>query len=124
MSDTFTGLYAPLLKDVFTVLAQESLQQGADGLTCAVEYAEQGKPDFVLAYLLLLDLSEAEKRELLAHAYERRAALTDEKAEAFNTKFHRPFPLVKLEAQKDRMAARSVRRGKRIRREVKIPPVN
>jgi hypothetical protein len=124
VSETFAELYTPLLKDVFTSLARENMQKGADGLTCALEYAELGKPDFVLAYLLLIDLSEGEKRELLAHAYERRATLSEEKAEAFDVQFHRPFPLIKLEAQKDRMAARSVRQGKRIRREVKLPPIS
>src|SRR6266849_1870075 len=35
------------------------------------------------------------------------------------------FPLIKLEAQKDRMAARQVRQGKRIRvGSTKFPPVN
>jgi hypothetical protein len=124
VAETFAELYAPLLKEVFTRLARENMERGADGLTCAVEYAEQGKPDFVLAYLLLIELSEGEKRELLAHAYERRAELSEEKAESFSVRFRRPFPLVRLEAQKDRMAARSVRQGKRVRREVKIPPVS
>ena len=124
MPNTFAELYASLLKnDVFTVKAQENLNQGADGLTCALAYAEQGKPEFALAFLLLLDITEDEKREILAQAYERRATLSEEKAEQLNNQFHRPFPLIKLEAQKDRMNARSIRQGKRVRR-ARIPPVS
>ena len=49
MPNTFAELYAPLLKkDVFTIQAQENIAQGADGLTCALAYAEQGKPEFTL----------------------------------------------------------------------------
>ena len=106
MPNTFAELYASLLKnDVFTVQARENLAEGADGLTCALAYAEQGKPDFTLAYLLLIDLSENEKREILAVSFEQRAKISEEKAEQFDQQFHRPFPLIKLEAQKDRLAA-------------------
>ena len=62
MPSPFVDLYASLLKnDVFTVQAQENIAQGADGLTCALAYAEQGKPEFTLAYLLLTDISDEEK---------------------------------------------------------------
>jgi len=124
MSNTFAELYSPLLKEVFTVQAQQQLAQGADGLTCALAYAEHGKPEFTLAYLLLIDLSEEEKRELLALSYERRAILSEEKAEALSQQFRRPFPLIKLEAQKDRVAANQVRQGRRVRRDSKILRVN
>jgi len=125
MPDTFSELYAPMLKDVFTAQARKELAQGADGLICARAYAERGKPEFVLAYLLLIDETEELKRELLAYAYEQRATLSENKAEEFDKQFHRPFPLIKLEAQKDRMAARQVRQGKRIRvGSTKFPPVN
>ena len=125
MSDTFAELYAPMLKDVFTAQARKELDQGADGLAFARAYAERGKPEFVLAYLLLIEESEELKRELLARAYEQRATLSESKAEEFDKRFHRPFPLIKLEAQKDRIAARQVRQGKRIRvSATKIPPVN
>ena len=118
MPDTFAELYAPLLKnDVFTIQARENLAQGADGLTCALAYAEQGKPDFTLAYLLLIDLSANEKREILAVSFEQRAKISEEKAEQFDRQFHRPFPLIKLEAQKDRLAAQQVRQGRRVRRD-------
>jgi len=125
MSDTFAELYAPMLKDVFIAQARKELDQGADGLAFAHAYAERGKPEFVLAYLLLIDETEELKRELLAFAYEQRATLSESKAEEFDKQFHRPFPLIKLEAQKDRIAARQVRQGKHIRvSATKFPPVN
>ncbi len=79
MAETFAELYAPLLKEVFTVQARQQLDAGADGMTLASEYAEHG------------------------------------------TQFHRPFPLIKLEAQKDRLAARQVRQGRRVRRDTTAP---
>ena len=112
-TNTFAELYASLLKnDVYTTQAQGNLAQGADALTCALAYAEQGKPDFTLAYLLLAAISDAEKREILAVSYEQRAKLSEEKAEQFDQQFHRPFPLIKLEAQKDRLAAQQVARAR------------
>jgi hypothetical protein len=118
MPGTFAELYTSLLKnDVFTLHAREDMAQGADGLTCALAYAEQGKPEFTLAYLLLIDISEQEKHEILALSYDRRATISEEKAEQFDQQFHRPFPLIKLEAQKDRLAAKQVRQGRRVRRE-------
>ena len=124
MPETFEKLYAPLLKEIFTTKAQQMLSAGADGFITARAYAEQGKPEFVLAILLLIDLPEGEKRELFAHAYERRATLSEEKAKQYNLQFHRPFPLIKLEAQKDRVTAHSIREGKGIRSDTtRIPPV-
>ena len=116
MSNTFYDLYADLLNTVFLERARHQLAQGEDGLVCAKTAADQGKPDFALAYLLLIDHPEEMKREILAHAYERRAILSDEKASEFDQLYHRPFPLIKLEAQKDRMSALQVRQGKRVRR--------
>src|SRR6266576_6562131 len=119
MPNTFAELYASLLKnDVFTVQARENLAEGSDGLTCALAYAEQGKPDFTLAYLLLIDISDKEKHEILAVSYERRAHISEEKAEQLDQQFHRPFPLIRLEAQKDRLAAQQIRQGRRVRREM------
>ncbi len=115
MSETFEELYAPLLKDVFKTYAQQQLDRGADGLASSRAYAEQGKPEFTLAFLLLVELPDEEKRELLAYAYERHATLSEEKAEQLNQQFHRPFPLILLDAQKDRIAARSIRQGERLR---------
>ena len=115
MSGTFEELYASQLKDVFKTHAQEQLEQGVDGLASSRAYAEQGKPEFTLAYLLLVDLPEHEKRELLAHAFERRATLSEEKAQQLKIQFHRTFPLITLEAQKDRKAAQSIRQGEEVR---------
>src|SRR5260370_29479045 len=101
MPESFEELYAPLLKDVFKIRAQKQLDQGDDGLISAHAYAEQGKPEFALAFLLLLDITGDEKREILARAYERRASLSEEKAEQLNMQHHRPFPLIKSKAPKD-----------------------
>ncbi len=109
VSETFEEQYAPLLKEVFTTHAQEQLQQGADGLALARSYAEQGKPDFALAFLLLVNIPDDEKREVLAQAYEQRAHFSEEKARQYDRQFHRSFPLIKLEAQKDRRTARAIR---------------
>ena len=111
MSDTFEEQFAPLLKEVFTAHAREQLRQGADGLAQARSYAEQGKPDFALAFLLLVDIPDDEKREVLAQAYEQRAHFSEKKARQFDRQFHRSFPLIKLEAQKDRRMARTIRGG-------------
>ena len=119
MPDTFAALYASLLKnDVFTTQAQENIAQGSDALTCALAYAEQGKTDFTLAYLLLIDISDKEKHEILAVSYERRAHNSEEKAEQLDQQFHRPFPLIRLEAQKDRLAAQQIRQGRRVRMDI------
>ena len=109
MADTFEEEYGPMLKEVFANHARQQLQEGADGLALARGYAEQGKPDFALAFLLPLDISEHEKREVLAHAYEQRALLSEEKAQQLDRQFHRSFPLIKLEAQNDRRRARAIR---------------
>ncbi len=115
MAETFEELYAQQLKDVFKTQAQQQIEQGADALASSRAYAEQGKPEFTLAFLLLIDLPEGEKRELLAHSYERRAVLSEKKAQQLDIQFHRSFPLIKLEAQKDRQVARSIRQGKEVR---------
>lgn len=124
MSSSFDELYRNTLNTVFLDRARQQLEQGVDGLACADAYADQGKPDFVLAHLLLVDAPDELKRDILARAYERRAELTDEKAATFDQQFHRPFPLVKLEAQKDRMCAQQVRQQKRIRRGAKSLTIN
>ena len=121
---SFADLYRVLLKDIFIEQAQQQLYQGVDGLTLADAYAEQGKPEFTLAYLLLTEMSDEVKRAIFARSYERRAEISDQKADDFDKQFHRPFPLIKLEAQKDRLAAQQVRQGKRVRREAKTLRVN
>ncbi len=120
----FAELHRRLLKDVFLEQAHKQVDEGADALTLADAYAEEGKPEFALAYLLLTNLSDEAKRDIFARSYERRALLSDEKAESFDRRFNRPFPLIKLEAQKDRTAAQQIRQGKRVRREAKPLRVN
>jgi hypothetical protein len=120
MSDIFADLYGATLKEVFTTHAREKLAQGADCPECARAYAQRGKPEFVLAYLLLSDLPEEEKRELLAYAYERRAEISQEKAQALQAEFHRTFPLIMLEVHKDRMAAQRVREGRPLHSEAEV----
>ena len=119
MSDTFHDLYADGLNAVFLEQARQQLTQGGDGLAWAYTYADRGKPDFALAYLLLVDGQEETKRDILARAYEQRASLCDAKATEFDQLYHRPFPLIKLEAQKDRLAAQQVRNGQKLRRNSK-----
>ncbi len=114
MAETFEGLYAPLLKDVFKQHARQQLMQGANALISARSFAEQGKPDFTLAFLLETEVPEEEKRDVLARSYEQRARNTDQKAAQLDAQFHRSFPLIKLEAQKDRAAARAIRNGQRL----------
>ena len=111
---TFAELYTPLLKEVFVHMAQEQVERGADALARAHEYAEKGKPDFVLAYLLRVEATDEVKRDIYAHSYERRAALSDEQAEAFSRRFRRSFPLIRAQAKKDRLAATHVRQGQGI----------
>lgn len=121
MQDTFESLYAPLLKDVFTEQAREQIARGAEAGPAARMYAELGKPDFVLAFLLLNEQPDEEKREVFAHAYERRATLSEEKATAYSMQFHRPFPLIKLEARKDLLAARAIRQGQPVQERTSKP---
>lgn len=111
MSDTFESLYTPTLKAVFTEQARAQIKQGAEAASSAQAYAEQGKPEFTLAFLLLIELAEEEKRETLAHAYERRATLAEARANEYSQQFHRPFPLIKLEARRDLQIAQAVRQG-------------
>jgi hypothetical protein len=112
---TFDGQYQPLCKAVFVGLAREALAQGADPAERADYYAARGKPDFTLAYLLVAPLSDAVKRDVLARAHERRAELTEERAREFDRRFHRPFPMLRDDAARDRAAARQIRAGKAVK---------
>lgn len=114
-ADDFNEQYQPLCKEVFVGLARESLAQGADAEERARHYAARGKPDFTLAYLLAVSLPDAEKRDVLAKAHERRAELTEERALDFDRRFHRPFPMLRNDAAQDRAAARQIRSGKAVR---------
>src|SRR6266852_1708856 len=91
MTETFASLYAPGLKPVFSEKAREELARGGEAAVCARGYADLGKPDFALAFLLLAAIAEADKYETLAHAYERRAVLAEEKATALTAQFRQQF---------------------------------
>jgi hypothetical protein len=112
---SFAAQYQAHSKVVFAEVAQRELAEGHDADERAHEYAERGKPDFVLAYLLMADLPDNAKRELYAHAFERRAELSERKADEMDRRFHRPFPLVRLEATKDRTTAARIRAGGSLR---------
>ncbi|HEV7129540.1 MAG TPA: hypothetical protein VGN32_19050 [Ktedonobacterales bacterium] len=112
---TFDALYRAQNKEVFRALVARELLAGHDPSARAGEYVERGKPEFVLAFLLAADLPDADKRELLARAYEQRAQLTEQKADEFDRRFHRPFPLLRLEASKDRTLAQRIRAGGTLR---------
>ena len=114
-ASSFDATYGSLAKDVFHDLVREALAQGGDPDERAREYAERGKPDFTLAYLLAGSLSDNQKRDVLARAYDRRAQTTEDRAREFDSKFHRPFPLLFSEAANDRAAARKIRAGHPIR---------
>lgn len=120
MTNTFNNLYSSLSKDIFLEHVRQELEQGADGLARANVYANEGKVDFALAHLLLSVASDDVKRDILARAYEHRATLSDEKAEDFTRQYHRSFPLIKLEAQKDRLSAQQVRQQKPVHRRGKV----
>ena len=120
MADTFHELYGSLIKDVFLERARQELEQGADGLARAYAYADEGKVDFVLAHVLLSAIPDDVKREIFARAYERRATLSDDKAEDFARRYHRSFPLIKLEAQKDRLSAQQIRQQKPVQQRGKM----
>jgi hypothetical protein len=114
----FDSQYRPLLKAVFSEIARKEQQGGADLNEQARLYAERGKPDFVLAYLLAGSLSQAQKREIFAYAHEQRAAYIERRAREFDQQFHRPFPLLNTEAAKDRALARQIRAGRPIHKGV------
>jgi hypothetical protein len=111
---SFEALYRSLLRPAIGEIAQQEVIDGADAAERAREYTERGKPDFVLAYLLLTDLTDDEKRALYALAHERRSAYIEQKARQFDREFHRPFPLLFQEAAKDRALARRIRAGQSI----------
>jgi hypothetical protein len=112
---SFEQQYRAQNKPVFSEVVSRDLSAGGDPVARARAHAEQGKPEFVLAYLLVADLPDNEKRELYAHAYERRAQITERKADEFDRKFHRPFPLLRLDASKDRATAQRIRAGGALR---------
>ncbi|MGH2485949.1 MAG: hypothetical protein ACRDHE_08055 [Ktedonobacterales bacterium] len=112
---TFEDQYAVMAKDVFREIVTDAIAEGKLPDEQAHVYAELGKPDFVVAYLLACDLPDAEKRAVLARAYQRRATYTEERAREFDHTFHRPFPLLFTEAANDKAAARKVLAGLALR---------
>ncbi len=112
---TFAAQFAPYNRDVFREAASRALAEGGDALALARDYAARGKPDFALAYLLAASAPDGEKRALYADAFEARAARTEAHAEEFDRRFHRPFPLLRLEATKDRATAARIRAGGSLR---------
>lgn len=110
----FAGRYATLLRPAIAEIAEREVAGGADALAEARAYAERGKPEFVLAYLLAANIPEADRREVFALAHERRARNTEERAVAFDRQFRRPFPLLRDDAARDRTAARQIRAGRAI----------
>jgi hypothetical protein len=112
----FDTQYRPLLREAFVEIVSQNVRDGGDAATQADDYAERGKPDFVLAYLLVAELDDARKREIYARAHEQRAKYIEQRARQFSQEFHRPFPLLQTEAAKDRALARQIRTGQRIHR--------
>jgi hypothetical protein len=110
----FDALYRSLLRPAIDEIAQKEVERGADAAEQARMYTERGKPDFALAYLLLADLPDEEKRALYAQSHERRAAYIEQKARQFDRQFARPFPLLYQEAAKDRALARKIRAGQSV----------
>ena len=117
----FSEQYRSLVKEVFHIIVEQSRNQGENPAQRAAEYAALGKPDFVLAFLIDADLPNADKREILAAAFEHRAELSEQMAQTLDVEHHRPFPLISLEARRDRTAARNVRQGKMIRLNARAP---
>jgi hypothetical protein len=111
----FAAQYRAHSKPVFGEIVARELSAGHDAAERARDYVHRGKPDFVLAYLLVANLPDDQKRELYALAFERRAELSEQKADEMDRRFHRPFPLVRLEAAKDRTTAGRIRAGGSLR---------
>jgi hypothetical protein len=108
----FAALYAGQERAAIHDVARAELAKGADAVERARDYAERGKPDFTLAYLLASDLPDGERRAIYAEAFERRAERTEAKAREFDKTFHRPFPMLFSDAAQDRALARRVREGR------------
>ena len=107
----FDALYRIEARQAILDIAANELAAGASAEQQAEHYAERGKPDFVLAYLLESPIPDARKRELYATAHERRAVYIEQRAREFDRRFHRAFPLLETEAANDRVTARRIRAG-------------
>lgn len=109
--NSFEEQYKIYLKEVFSAQVLKDIAQGIDARAKAQEYAERGKPEFTLAYLLhaSITIPDEEKSEIFAHAYEQRALISESKAQKMSNEFNTSFPLVHSEAQKDRVNAQHIR---------------
>ena len=107
----FDELYRDEARRVILTIAADDMAAGASAEAQAQQYAEKGKPDFVLAYLLDSAIPDERKRELYATAHEQRALYIEQRAHEFDRRFHRPFPLLATEAANDRVMARRIRAG-------------
>ena len=110
----FGRQYGPLAKDVFRAIAREAATQGDEPSAQARMYADTGKPEHTLAFLLECALPDDEKRVILAAAYLKRAEHTEERAREFDRKFHRLFPLLYKGAALDRATARRIQANQTI----------
>jgi hypothetical protein len=108
----FAALYAGQEREAVRDIARAELEKGADAAERARDYAEHGKPDFALAYLLASDLPDDERRSIYADSYEQRAARTEVKARELDKTFHRAFPLLFSDAAQDRALAKRIRDGR------------
>jgi hypothetical protein len=112
----FDDQYRPLSKAVFDERARDEVARGSDPVERARAYAARGKPEFVLAFLLVSVVADAEKRTIYAAAHDQRAENTERKAHEMDQQFHRPFPLLASDAARDRAVARQIRAGQPIQR--------
>ena len=107
----FDDLYRGEARRAILTIVADDLAGGASAEAQAQRYAEKGKPDFVLAYLLGSAIPDERKRDLYANAHEQRAVYIEQRAREFDRRFHRPFPLLATEAANDRVMARRIRAG-------------
>ena len=107
----FDNLYRSEARRAILTIVADDLAGGASAEAQAQRYAEKGKPDFVLAYLLGSAIPDERKRDLYANAHEQRAVYIEQRAREFDRRFHRPFPLLATEAANDRVMARRIRAG-------------
>lgn len=107
----FDALYRSLARQAILDIVANELAAGASAEARAEHFAEKGKPDFVLAYLLDSALPDERKRALYATAHEQRALYIQRRAREFDQRFHRAFPLLETEATNDRVTARRIRAG-------------
>jgi hypothetical protein len=107
----FDTLYRSQARQAILDIVASELAAGGSAEEQAQHFAQIGKPDFVLAYLLDSTIPDERKRELYATSHEQRAIYIQQRAREFDQRFHRPFPLLETEAANDRVRARRIRAG-------------